>query len=196
LNAARHNTARGLCVIGAVALMGVIAACEPAPRTTRLTIDEFQQMADAMARSLVRSDAFADRDADSPRWIVSMTKVRNLTSDVMTEAEQWAIMSDLRGSAPLRALWDTKNVRFVLDAKRGAKLAQDADEGRYTDIEPNRTPPTHTLTATFRSATRATREARTDLYFCEFQLQDLRTGETVWNDRFEIKREALGHVWD
>ena len=178
--------------MGAAVLVG---ACESPPRSTRLTIDDFQQMADAMARSLTRSEALARRGPDSAPWIVSMTRLRNLSSDVMTEAEQWAIMTDLRDTTPLQQLWHRKQVRFVLPPER-ARALRDSDAFADSATRPGRRAPTHTLTATLRSVTRATAEARTDLYACEFELLALATGEPVWQDRFEIKRAALGHAWD
>jgi hypothetical protein len=30
----------------------------------------------------------------------------------------------------------------------------------------------------------------------QFELVDLRSGEPVWQDRFEFKRAAVGEVWD
>lgn len=173
----------------------LLVACQEPPRTTRLTVDDFQEMAGAMAESLMRSDALAQRGPESEPWIVSMERVRNLSSDVMTQSEQWMIMARLRASTPLAQLWDHKNVRFVLPPERAQQL-RDSDALAFEEITPTRTSPTHTLTATIRSVTRATAQARTDLYYCEFEMLDLTTGEPVWNDRFEVRREALGHVWN
>ncbi|MFW6060514.1 MAG: hypothetical protein ACODAQ_10040 [Phycisphaeraceae bacterium] len=177
----------------------VLAGCQNPPRSTRMTVDDFQEMASVMAQSLVHSEALAQRGPGSPPWVVSMEKVRNLTSDVMTDAEQWMVMARLRGSTPLRALWDSKNMRFVLPPEASARLRDRLDETGTLggdDPSPQRSAPTHTLTATFRSVTRASAEARTDLYYCEFQMLELATGEPVWSDRFEFKRQALGHIWD
>lgn len=180
-------------------LAGLLLACASPSRSTRMTVDDFQAMAGAMAESLLHSDALAARGPGSPPWVVSMEKVRNLTSDVMTDSEQWMIMARLRATTPLRALWDEKNVRFVLPPEAATRLNDELVESGTLaegDPQPARRTPTHMLTATFRSVTRATAEARTDLYYCEFQLLDLNTGEPIWSDRFEFKRQALGHVWD
>lgn len=181
--------------LGLALAVTLLAACQEPPRTTRLTVEDFQEMADAMAESLLRSEALGRRGSESEPWIVSMERVRNLSSDVMTASEQWMIMARLRSSAPLGELWDSKNVRFVLPPERARQL-RESEALAFEQIAPTRTEPTHTLTATIRSVTRADAGARTDLYYCEFEMLDLTTGEAVWNDRFEVRREALGHVWN
>lgn len=172
--------------------------CTPKPvgETTRLNLGDIDAMTEAMAQSLLTSDALRHRNAQSPPWIVSMDKVLNLSDDVMTPNEQWSIMAQVRGSTPIATLWDTKAVRFVIPPERVAELrtsphGQDFAEGFATERHV-----THTLTATFRSVTRAQAKTRSDLYYCEFDLLDLNTGEPAWSDKFEFKRQAKGHVWD
>ncbi len=161
-----------------------------------MTADDFDAMIAAMAASLAHSDPVASRAADSPRWVITIDRVQNLSSDVMTDAEQWAIMARLRGAAPIRALWDQKNIRFVIRAERVEKIRRDPDLYAFDDSFGAERRPTHQMSATFRSITRATAVDRTDLYYCEFEILDMASGEPVWSDRFEYKRSAHGHVWD
>lgn len=186
---------RASILIAAVLLTSACAS-DP-PRSTRMTIPDLQDMAAAMAQSLAASPAIAQRAPESDPWIVSIDKVLNLTSDVMTPAEQWAVMHDLRSSTPLQTLYQEKNIRFILPPERLAAMRNDSDApGEFESLGVNRTPPTHTMTATFRSITRAQAEQRTDLYYAEFEILNHATAEPVWIDRFEYKREATGHVWD
>ena len=165
------------------------------PQTTRMTATDINEMGAKVAQSLLASKAIASRTAKSPAWIISIDKVRNLSSDVMTSDEQWAIMAHLRGSLPMQTLANDKNVHFVLPPERVAQLRSDL--GMQVEQKGfGRSTPTHELVATFRSITRATSDSRTDLYYCQFELVDLRTGVPVWSDKVEFKRHAVGSILD
>ena len=183
-------------LIGAGLLIAGLTGCAAPARSSRLQVQDFQDMAAAMAQSLTQSAALAERDANSPAWIVSIDKVRNLSSDVMTEAEQWAVMADLRSSTSIGTLAQRKNVRFVLPPERVQKMRLDPDAYEFDRSFASERQPTHVMAATFRSVTRADADGRTDLYYCEFEILEFATGEPVWADRFEFKRQARGKLWD
>lgn len=183
-------------LIGAGILCTGLTGCAAPARSSRLQVQDFQDMAAAMALSLTQSPALAARSADSPAWVVSIDKVRNLSSDVMTEAEQWAVMADLRSSASMGTLRQQKNIRFVLPPERVQKMRLDPDAYEFDRSFSSERQPTHVMTATFRSVTRADADRRTDLYYCEFQILEFATGQPVWADRFEFKRQARGKLWD
>ena len=168
------------------------------PESSRIAVEDYLEMTDAMAQSLRQSDAFAERSAESEPWIVSFDKVLNLSSEIMTRGEQWGVVAMVRGAQPINSLWDDKRVAFVIPAQyaidqRGTLDAERADKGFGTERKV-----THTITATFRSVTRvpADGEGRTDVYACEFQMLDLNSNEPVWLDTFEFKRTATGSVRD
>lgn len=163
-------------------------------RSTRNTADDFQAVAAEMAASLSRCEAIADRTPDSPPWTISLNKVENLSMDVMTESEQWSIMADLFGSLPLQTLWRDHNIRFVMPAERVAAM-RDADEFAGDGFAGERRV-THTMTAQLMSLTRAVKQERTDSYYWQFEIIDLTTGRSIWQDRFEYKRSARGIIWD
>jgi hypothetical protein len=52
------------------------------------------------------------------------------------------------------------------------------------------------MSATMRNATRSVKDARTDVYLCEFRITSLATGELKWLDTFEVKRQAFGLTFD
>lgn len=183
------------------AMLGLclLMACAPA-RTTRTTPEDFQEMAAQMAASLSRSPAILDRTADSPPWVISVQKVTNLTTDVMTPSQQWYVIARLRNSLPIQKLWDGKRISFIIPAEQVQRMRADPDIGldsgnMNADFGSQRQP-THVMTAVFRSATRAQAQVRTDLYYAEFEIMELAGGLPVWTDRFEYKRQAFGHVWD
>jgi hypothetical protein len=188
--------ARGYMVLFMIVMC--VMGCTPKPvgESTRLTLGDIEVMTHGMAQSLLASDALAERGPGSEPWIVSIDKVLNLSDDVMNENEQWSIMAQVRGAAPIAALWDDKAVRFVIPPERVMQLRASAYGADFKECFGVDRQVTHTMTATFRSVTRAQAEHRSDLYYCEFDLLDLATNEPVWSDRFEFKRQARGHVWD
>ncbi|MFK7788270.1 MAG: hypothetical protein AB8C95_02100 [Phycisphaeraceae bacterium] len=182
----------------AIAFFVLCALGCKAPQSSRIQIDDYTEMSAVMAQSLRHSDAFAERSASSEPWVVSFDKAVNLSSEIMTQGEQWGIVAMVRGAQPINSLWNDKRVAFVIPAQyaidqRGTLNAERADKGFGTERGV-----THTITSTFRSVTRVGEagEGRTDVYACEFQMLDLNTNEPVWLDTFEFKRNAKGSVRD
>ncbi len=171
----------------------VLFACAGPDRTTRIAVEDYEAMGAAMAESLIASEALASRGPGSEPWVISIDKVTNLTSDVMTVSEQWAIIERVRGALPLATLWDAKRVRLVLPPAGRRGVRETAGLSDPGDVAAG---VTHVMTATFYSTTRAVRDRRSELYYCKFELLDLRSGEPVWEDAFEYKRAAAGAVWD
>jgi len=171
-----------------------LSACQGVPRSTRLNNADFNHMAAAMAQSLLGSEAVRERGPESPKWLISIESVRNLSSDVLTPADQWAVMYQIKDAQPIRQLWETRNIRFVLPPERIRQIRKEGFDAKKPFVAEREV--THTLTATFRSATRAQARSRTEVYYAQFVLMNLRTGRPVWADRVEFKRFARGHIWD
>lgn len=192
----RARVRQGGAAAVAALLLLLAGACATTQRSTRMTNDDLVEMSRAMAQSLTLSPWLAERGPDSTPIVVSIDKVRNLSSDVMTESEQWFVIQRLRSSLPITALWDQKKVRFVIPPQRREAMQRRDDLGPDADNFGTQRQPTHQMTATFRSITRADATHRTDLYYCEFEILDITAGTPVWIDKFEFKRDARGHVLD
>jgi len=186
----------GFVILFAAVFTMAGCASKPVGESTRMTIADIEAMAESMAQSLLSNQSLLERGPTSDPWIVSMDKVLNLSDDVMTQNEQWSIMAQVRGATAIQALSDEKAVRFVIPPERVIELRNSPYGPDFDDGFANDRQVTHTMTATFRSVTRAQAKVRSDLYYCEFDLLNLTTGEPVWSDRFEFKRQAKGHVWD
>ncbi len=175
----------------------VLSGCAGPPRSTVMTVEDYEYVAREMAgnlrRSLVDKGLLASRGPDSPPIVIAVQKVVNLTSDVMSEATKWYLMARVVNSQPLRSLRATKNVYFTIAAEhlREARKRGSVETG-FAELRH----PTHAMTATFHSVTRSTGVERTDLYYCQYEITDLLTGETVWSDKVEFKRIAHGRTWD
>ncbi len=178
-------------VVIAICLMAVIAGCSP-PRSTLMSTDDIEAMTAEMSAEL-QNDLFADRGPDSPPMRIAIHKVQNLTTDIIPENQQWAIMARVRDAQPIVALSRERNVRFVIPAEylQESRLKADSEPGFGANRKP-----THTMSAKFRSIMRSAVKHRTDLYSCEFQITTLDTGEIVWVGLYEFKKTAVGKAYD
>ncbi len=180
-----------LCCLVAGLVLGACAAAPP--KTTVLTTDDLDATTKDMAAKLASSKFLAERTPESERMVIAISKVENLSSDIITESEEWSLMQRVRDSLPIVDLGKQRNLVFVIPAehlKAGqAKGAYDAEfaKGRK---------PTHEMDATFRSATRAVGKDRTDAYLVDYRVTNLSSGALVWSETFEFKRVAKGRSYD
>lgn len=179
-----------------VVMLVALAGCSAPPRSTRLTIGDLNEATTRMTTSLAMSDLIRDRGPDSPRMVIVINKVENLTTDLIPVAEQWMMIARLRGAMPIQELSRNKNILFQIDPRRHRLLR---DAGYEEDFGPT-IEPTHVMTATFRSSRREVRDPAkgghvvrvADLYALEYSITDLVTRQLQWTDRFEFQREAVG----
>jgi len=181
------------CVLG-LAYAQALGGCATPPRSSRLTVEDFQEVAAAMAQSLRQSEAINDRTLTSDPWMISIDKIQNLTNDIIPISEQWAVMGMLRSSFQMTELWDLHRVAFVIPPEKAQRLRNELQNDPIQLSNDRQV--THTLIATFRSITRATEDHRSDYYYLEFELLPIEGGQPVWIDRFEIKRQAFGSLLD
>ena len=124
---------------------------------------------------------------------IAISKVQNLSSDLISESEEWMLMERVRSSLPIVELGKQRNLVFVIPAEhlRGGQARGNLD----ADFARNRKP-THEMDATFHSATRFKGRDRTDAYLVEYRITDLASGALVWDETFEFKRVAKGLSYD
>lgn len=176
-----------------------LTGCADPPRSTRLTLGDIQETSQRMVASLAGSDWLTGRGPDSPPIRIVIDKVENLTSDVIPEAEQWMYVAKVAGALPVQELGRKRNITFQITPRRQRALEERGFEVDLAAAEP----PTHVLTATFLSATRAgsakaerPADERSDRYYLSYQILDLASREVVWEDRFEFQRAASGLLID
>lgn len=174
------------------ALLG-LSACASQPKSSRLGVDDIEHTAKELAFKLGSSDLVMDRTSSSPRMVIAIQKVENLSSDVIPEGDRWYIMARVRSSQSVDTISRVRNIAFVIPAEhlRGSSMQTELDR----EIGSGRAP-THEMTATFRSATRSAGRDRTDLYLCELRVTDLAIGQVVWTDIVEFKKTAFGRAYD
>jgi len=190
----QRSTRSLACTVACCMVVLSATACMTS-RSTRTTPDDLLEMSEAMTQSLLASDPIRFRTPESTPWVVTIRKVENLSSEILTESERWYVMAHLRSSLPINSMRQSKNITFVIPAERAEMLRQFEDI-QLDEAFASQRRPTHILDCVFRSVTRASKDGRTDQYYAEFQLLPLDNPSPVWTDRFEYKRIARGHIWD
>lgn len=195
------RTGCSLMVWGLLAL--TLAGCATTrPQSSRLRIGDLITANEEVAQGLAGSDFLRDRGPDSPRIVVTIDKVENLTTDLIPPAEQWMMVSRLQASLPVQTMAKQKNIRFQVPPER-EPLLREADQAvRDVLIPKDPTPATHLMTATFRASPRVAEnkdglaDQRSDYYYLEYQITDLATRQIVWTGKYEFQRQASGLLID
>lgn len=193
---------RGMLYYGLLMLTistGLIGGCAPKTKSTRITGNDFYITMDKMIDSLADSNVLRERTPDSPQMILMINKVTNLTSDIITPAEQWMLVARVRDTLVNRFAKE-KNIRMVITPEKHNLLRQAGYSGDLTGAELNAT---HVMRARFMSARRGgvrgkdeVTDIRADYYYLAYELMTIETHELLWSDRFEFKREAVGQLVD
>lgn len=177
-------------VLAAAAWVG---GCSAAPKSSRLAVSDIEHTAVELGAKLGGSDFLQDRTAESPRVVIAITRVENLSTDIIPESDRWYIMARVRDSQGLEPLRRLRNVVFVVPM---AFLRDSATATEFDRAYASGRAPTHEMEATFTSATRAAGRDRTDAYLCEMRITSLETREVVWTDIVEFKKTAFGKAYD
>lgn len=160
-----------------------LAGCSsPRVNTTMLAWSDIARMTDRMAEDLATHPEIASRDAASEPWVWSMDRVRNLTEHPMRDAEKWGAMARFRTLLSEGRFGREHAVSFILPPEEWERYASEMYDPRASRLAP-----THALRAEFRSDTASSSRARSDAYFCAFQLVDLTDGEILWEGAYEAK---------
>ena len=187
------------CRLISIACVAVIVGCASTGRSTRLTHGDFNDTVHAMAASLATSDFITDRTSRSPPIRIVTNKVENLSSDVISPAEQWMLIARVQTANPVQELAQKKRIVFQIPPEEIVMLQ---NRGFEVGLAPENAP-THLMTATIMSSSREGRDAREgivnlrkDYYLIEFTIIELAGREKVWTDAFEIARQAAGLAID
>ena len=173
----------------------LLAACST-PSSTRLQVDDFEDIAREVSHDLRDSGVLSGRTPDSPTWLVACQPVRNHSTDIMTRGERWMLVNAVRQGQGIQDLWSKHQVRFILDSDQAARQ-RESGIWELTDTGCTRKV-THVLTATLRNTERfrESGNGRTDLYAIHFELIELGSAEAIWNGEHLIKRSAIGSLRD
>lgn len=176
--------------------VGIPTGCAldpPRVNTTFLRAVDLVEMTDRMAASLANDPLVRARGPESEPWVISLDRVVNRTNEVIPEREKWLYLARLRARLAETATSRERGLVWVIPPERWRAIAPVA--GPDLPPPPRRTP-THLLTAEFHALTNTWTTGRTDAYLNDYQLIDLRSGEIVWEDAWEVKRAIEGLTFD
>lgn len=191
--------AAALCV---AALVWLAAGCasSPAQRTTRLADADLSQAVLTVRDQLVESAFLRSRDAGSPEARLVVRRVENLSTDRISEAEQWSLVSRVLAAEGMHDLLRSKNISLQLPPEKARLL----ERGGLTFGEfGEESWPTHLLEAQIASATRAgsltggrDADIRKEYYLLSFAVEEVQSRALVWQGTTEVAREVWGSVVD
>jgi hypothetical protein len=186
-------------IIRAVALAILVMAaggCMSAPlvRTTFLGSVDLVEMTDRMAESFASDPVLGTRSADDEAWVISVYRVVNHTNQIMPEREKWLYVGRLRALLAQSDVARRYRLVWVIPPERWPMVAEEL--GVAEEPYGLRMDPTHLLSAEFNALTTTSGQGRSDTYVCSYQLTDIRGGEIVWEDTWEVKRAIKGLTYD
>jgi len=174
----------------------VLAGCSGPPRaqTTFLSSVDLIDMTNKMAQSFAANDAISQRTPSDKPWVISINKVANNTNQIIPDREKWLYIGRLRAMLAQSDIAKTHGIIWIIPPERWHIVAEEL--GVSQEPYGLRMNPTHVLTADFGALTNTSGRGRSDIYVCSYQLIDLRSGDVVWEDKWEVKRAIAGRTYD
>ncbi len=184
---------RVIALLGVMATLGMLAACEDRPRPDvdatlggpGLTSRDLREMTDRMAPDLLTIPEIANNQT---RITVVVKGVKNNQEGDNTRNLDIYVdrLADLlkTSSARDRILFVEENATLRnLQAQELGTPDPFGDAGRAGTTDDQRILPQFALTGKFDSE----RDSKTTYFQCAFQLLDIRTGAVVWTDTYDTR---------
>ena len=198
----RRAGALACALVGTAMVLSVQVGCATTPpqRTTRLADADLTQAVLTVREQLAESAFLRARDGASPEARLVVRRVENLSTDRISIAEQWSLVSRVLAAPSMQQMLQSKRIAVQLPPEKvrllergGLRFAEFAQESW----------PTHMLEAQIASATRAgsligSRDAdvRKEYYLLSFVIEEIQSRELVWQGTTEVAREVRGSVID
>ena len=188
----------------ACACLLLIAGCAgtPAPRTTLLQARDIESTTTDVREALASSEWLATRSSTSDPALLQPQPLVNISDNRLTPGDEWAAMSRVALNPAILDLLAGKNIRVQMPALVNDRLGGVSAQS----IEPAASiAPTHLLSATLRSLTRAADQrgrlsgestVRKDTFLVEYTVTDVRTRTVVWSHTSRFARVAEGSLVD
>lgn len=179
-------------VLGLLATGGCLSP--PRARTTFLGSVDLVDMTDGMAQSFAADPVLSRRSGEDEPWVISVYRVVNHTNQIIPEREKWLYVGRLRALLAQSDVARRYRLIWVIPPERWPMVAEELGVSK----EPYglRLDPTHLLSAEFNALTTTSGAGRADTYVCSYQLTDLRDGQVVWENLWEVKRAVAGRTYD
>ena len=163
--------------------------------STFLSSHDLVAMTDKMAASMASNPQIAAITTRGPMVIV-LTNLRNMTDTIIPRGEGDIFLHRVRvlldGEADLRR-------RFIFVLNRETFTELQARQGwSPVQLGPDvrRIQPQYALRAVFYSDTKVAPRYRSDYYLCTYLLTNIRTGQIIWENSYEVKKAVHGSFLD
>jgi hypothetical protein len=170
------------------------ASAVSAGHNTSLSADDLVKMTDQMSTSILASPAVQQALQKDGRLKVVIQPVENyMTGEILPQGQKQTFVARVRellaAHAPGQFQWIMNKTDYY--AVRSREL-----ESHDLGPNPDSLQPDYALTARFDSLTNVTSAARSSGYLCTYLLTDLRTRETLWTDKYEVRKTAVKSFLD
>jgi hypothetical protein len=178
-----------LMMLGLAQLTGCASAVSQGSNTALDSVD-LQNMTDQMARGIAGAPQVREVLQQSGKLTVVVQPVENrLTGEVLPagQAELFTarVRTLLSQHAPETFTWLMNRDAFY--RLQGRERDLDINLGP----EPGRLQPEYALTARFTSLTDESSQRRTAAYLCVYSLTSIKSGATLWTDKYEVKKTVV-----
>ncbi len=179
-----------LLMLAALGLYGCASAVSQGHNTALDSVDLIT-MTDQMARSIAGSPGVQDATRTTKMTVVVQPVENRLTGEILPEGQAEMF------TARVRTLLSKHGAdQYVWCMNRDAFYRLRRERDMDLGPAPDRIQPEYALTATFSSLTDETSKQRTASYLCAYRLTSLKTGATLWTDKYEVKKTAVKGMLD
>ena len=190
-NAGRHSSFLRLSasICGSILFLVGCANNNPAlshGRNTALDSANLVEMTEDMTGKILADPEVQSQLADKGRLKIVIQPVENrMVGEVLPRGAKEAFVARLRALLHERA---PEKFAWVMNRDAWHALrARELDPGP----DPDRVQPEYALTARFSSITDESSKHRSSYYLCVYNLTDLTSGQTLWTDKYEVKKSAV-----
>ena len=155
-------------------------------KNTALDAANLEEMTEQMTAAILKEPNVQSALADKGKLKVVIQPVENkMIGEVLPRGEKEAFVARLRSLLQERA---PSQFTWVMNRDAWYNLREkELDRGP----DPMRVQPEYALTARFSSITDESSRHRSSYYLCVYNLTDINTGQTLWTDKYEVKKTAV-----
>jgi PBP1b-binding outer membrane lipoprotein LpoB len=155
-------------------------------KNTALDSANLVEMTEDMTAKILRDPNVQSALAQKGKLKVVIQPVENkMIGEVLPRGEKEAYIARLRQLLAERA---PDKFTWVVNRDAWYNLrSKELDPGP----DPTRVQPEYALTARFSSITDESSKHRSSYYLCVYNLTDISSGQTLWTDKYEVKKSAV-----
>ena len=176
------------CICGSLLLFGCVGnnTAVSHGHNTALDSANLVEMTEDMTAAILRDpEVQSDLGRKGKLKVVIQPVENRMVGEVLPRGAKEAFVARLRALLQERA---PEKFTWVMNRDNWYALRdRELDPGP----DPMRLQPEYALTARFSSITDESSKRRSSYYLCVYNLTDLNSGQTLWTDKYEVKKAAV-----